>query len=279
MGREDPKRDPERPASRGVKRTARLQQRDFSTTLRGNLVSPAGQARILAATSCPIHGRRRRKLPGQADEVRQQCNLLFFALGLDVSDYYNLNAASFIETTRDVDMSEARGRFLASVPSRDGGPARILDAGSGSGRDARAFRLLGHDIEAFDASPTMVAATQAYAAVPTRLMRFEEFAWDHPFEGIWACASLLHVGQADLPGVIDRLAGHLIAGGALYLSFKRGMGERAKEGRRFTDMTVERLGTLLDGCGAFSEPDTWESRDIRPDRTSEVWVNSVVKKR
>ena len=278
MRREDPKRDPERPASRGVKRTARLQQRDFSPTLRGNLVSPAGQARNLAAVSCPIHGRRRRKIPGQADEVRQQCNLLFFALGLDASDYYNLNAASFIETTRDVDMSEARGRFLASVPSRDGRPARILDAGSGSGRDARAFRLLGHDIEAFDASPTVVAATQAYAAVPTRLLRFEEFAWDHPFEGIWACASLLHVGQADLPGVIDRLAAYLIAGGALYLSFKRGTGERLKDRRRFTDMTAERLAALLDRCGHFGQPDIWQSRDCRPDRASEMWVNSVVKK-
>jgi SAM-dependent methyltransferase len=200
-------------------------------------------------------------------------------LGLDVTDYYNLNSATFIESTRDVDMSEARGRFLASVPSRDGGTVRILDAGSGSGRDALAFRRLGHEVEAFDASPTMVAATQAYAAVPTRLMRFEEFAWEHPFEGIWACASLLHVAQADLPGVIGRLAAHLIACGALYLSFKRGMGERLKDGRRFTDMTVERLGTLLDGCGAFHEPDIWESRDCRPDRASEVWVNSVVKKR
>jgi SAM-dependent methyltransferase len=237
-----------------------------------------GRRAFLAATSCPIHGRRRRKLPGQADEVRQQCNLLFFALGLDVSDYYNLNAASFIETTRDVDMSEARGRFLASVPSRDGGPARILDAGSGSGRDARAFRLLGHDVEAFDASPAMVAATQSHAAVPTRLMHFEDFAWEHPFEGIWACASLLHVAEVDLAGVIDRLAAHIVPGGALYTSFKRGTGERVKDGRRFTDMTADSLAGLLDRCGAFSEPDIWDSRDCRPDRASEVWVNSVVNK-
>ena len=85
-------------------------------------------------------------------------------------------------------MSEARGQFLAAVPSRVIGSARILDAGSGSGRDALAFLRLGHAVEAFDASPTMMAATQAHAGVPTRLMRFEDFAWEHPFEGIWACA-------------------------------------------------------------------------------------------
>lgn len=70
----------------------------------------------------------------------------------------------------------------------------------------------------------------------------------------------------------------MVAGGALYLSFKRGTGERVKDRRRFTDMTVESLVALLDRSGGFGEPDIWESRDCRPDRALEVWVNSVVKK-
>lgn len=134
-----------------------------------------------------------------------------------MSDYYNQHSTTFIATTRDVDMSDARGRFLGAVPSRPEGPARILDAGSGSGRDALAFRVLAYDVKAFDASPAMVAATQAHGSVPTRLMQFEDFAWEHPFEGIWACASLLHVSTVDLPKVIDRPAAHLVPGGALYL--------------------------------------------------------------
>jgi len=195
-----------------------------------------------------------------------------------LTNYYDSNAIAFIATTRDVDMSIARGRFLAAVPSRPDDPARILDAGSGSGRDALAFRVLGYDVRAFDASPVMVAATQAHAAVETRLMRFQEFFWEHSFERIWACASLLHVAEADLAGVVDRLAAHLVAGGALYLSFKRGTGEQVKDGRRFTVMTAESLAALLDGSAAFHKPDIWESHDCRPNRASEVWVNSVVKK-
>lgn len=196
-----------------------------------------------------------------------------------LTNYYDSNANAFIATTRYVDMSYARDRFLAAVPARADGPARILDAGSGSGRDALAFRVLGYDVKAFDAAPAMVAATQAHAAVETRLMRFEDFAWEHSFEGIWACASLLHVVDADLAGVVDRLAAHLVPDGAIYLSFKRGTGERVKDGRRFTDMTAESLIALLDRSGVLGGPDIWESRDCRPDRASEVWVNAVAVKR
>ena len=196
-----------------------------------------------------------------------------------MTEFYDANATTFISTTRGVDMSDVQRRFLAALPIVNSKSARILDAGSGSGRDALAFRLLGYKVEAFDASPAMVAATREHAGVQARQMRFEDFAWDHQFEGIWACASLLHVAAVDLPAVIKRLAAHLTQGGALYLSFKLGKGERVKDGRQFTDMTEDSLATLLDGCGALSQPDIWQSRDCRPDRASEMWVNAVVTKR
>lgn len=196
-----------------------------------------------------------------------------------MTEFYDANAPAFVSTTRDVDMSDVQRRFFAALPIIDGKPARILDAGSGSGRDALAFRCQGYKVEAFDASPAMVAATREYAGVPVRQMRFEDFAWDHLFEGIWACASLLHVAETDLPQVTDRLAAHLVPGGVLYLSFKLGTGERVKDGRRFTDMTEVSLATLLDGCGDFGQPDIWQSQDRRPDRASEMWVNAVVTKR
>ena len=196
-----------------------------------------------------------------------------------MTEFYEANARTFISTTRDLDMSEMQRRFLAALPIVDGKTARILDAGSGSGRDALAFRFLGYKVEAFDASPAMVAATREHAGVRVRQMRFEDFAWEHSFEGIWACASLLHVAETDLSGVIDRLAAYLIPGGAFYLSFKFGTGERVKDGRRFTDMTEDRLAALLGGCAALGQTDIWQSWDRRPERASEMWVNAVVKKK
>lgn len=196
-----------------------------------------------------------------------------------MTGFYDVNAETFISTTRDVDMSDMQQRFLAALPVVDGKPARILDAGSGSGRDALSFRMLGYEVEAFDVSPAMVAATREHAGVEAQQMRFEDFAWDHQFEGIWACASLLHVAEANLPTVIDRLVDHLTQGGVLYLSFKLGTGERIKDGRRFTDMTEASIATLLDECPGLSAPDIWQSKDCRPDRAAELWVNAVVNKK
>jgi len=196
-----------------------------------------------------------------------------------MTEFYDANAEAFISITRDVDMSDMQQRFLAALPVNDGKLARILDAGSGSGRDALSFRLLGYAVEAFDVSPAMVAATREHAGVEVQQMGFEDFSWDHQFEGIWACASLLHVAEANLPEVINRLVAHLTPGGALYLSFKLGMGERVKDGRRFTDMTEASIATLLNGYAGLSAPDIWQSKDCRPDRAAELWINAVVNKK
>ncbi len=51
--------------------------------------------------------------------------------------YYREYAAEFFENTVGVDMAEIRARFSALLPPG----ARILDAGCGSGRDAKAFVL------------------------------------------------------------------------------------------------------------------------------------------
>ena len=74
---------------------------------------------------------------------------------LSSSDYYDHNASAFVEQTLNVDMSESYGKFLRLLPT--GGS--VLDAGSGSGRDAAYFISQGYKVEAFDASAEMVVRT------------------------------------------------------------------------------------------------------------------------
>jgi 2-polyprenyl-3-methyl-5-hydroxy-6-metoxy-1,4-benzoquinol methylase len=195
-----------------------------------------------------------------------------------MTEFYDTHTEQFLNDTRDVDMKALHDRFLAALPANATHTARILDAGTGSGRDARAFRAIGYQVHAFDASPAMTKAARDYAGIPVSQMWFEDFTWDHSFEGIWACASLLHVQRPNLPGVMRRLADHLVPKGVLYASFKFGTEDRTKDGRHFTDMKEETLAALLDECSALRQVETWRSSDRRPDREEDIWLNALLRK-
>lgn len=127
-----------------------------------------------------------------------------------MSEYYDLNAEEFIASTVGLDLTHLYEPFLARVVP--GG--RILDVGCGSGRDAQAFAQRGFQVTAIDPSPAMVAATTERLGRPALLQRAEQIAWESAFDGIRACASLLHVPAAHIGAVFRRLGGALNPGGA-----------------------------------------------------------------
>lgn len=187
--------------------------------------------------------------------------------------YYQDNAQIFFDGTVNVDMSslyEAFTRHLAPG-------ARVLDAGCGSGRDAKAFQEMGYQVEAFDASPAMVDLAREHTGLPVKVMTFAEVDWKEKFDGIWCCASLLHVPAVELPGVMRRVADALKPGGVWYVSFKYGNGEREVDGRRFTDMDEVRLQETLKALAFINIESVWKTRDKRPGR-EEVWLNGVLQK-
>jgi len=190
------------------------------------------------------------------------------------SSYYDDNADAFIAQTVHADMSPIYARFLAHIPP--GGA--IIDAGSGSGRDAAWFRAAGYDVEAFDASPAMVQATRRHAQVPTTHMTFENLEFARTYDGIWACASLLHVRKSELGDVLRRLLQALKPDGCLYCSFKQGSGERRVEGRYFNDMNEEHLRAVVEQASG-QVLDLWTTGDVRADRSRERWLNSLLQRR
>jgi len=187
--------------------------------------------------------------------------------------YYQDNAQTFFDGTVNVDMSslyEAFTRHLAPG-------ARVLDAGCGSGRDTKAFQEMGYQVEAFDASPAMVELARKHTGLPVKVMSFADVDWKEEFDGIWCCASLLHVPAVELPGVMRRLADALKPGGVWYVSFKYGEGEREADGRRFTDMDEVGLGALLGSVRGIEVVEMWVTRDKRPGK-DEVWLNGIFRK-
>lgn len=189
--------------------------------------------------------------------------------------YYTKQAEAFVRETQSVDMSALYERFLPHLPSG----AHILDAGCGSGRDTRAFVDSGFMVTAFDASPAIAALAETYSEMPVAVKRFQEIDWCRHFDGIWACASLLHVSGAELPAVVRRLARALKPGGLLYASFKYGEGEQIRNGRHFTDLDETGLADLLRQTPELIEVETWVTGDVRPGRESERWLNTLLQTR
>jgi len=187
--------------------------------------------------------------------------------------YYQDNAQTFFDGTVNVDMSSLYEAFIRHLAPG----ARVLDAGCGSGRDAKAFLEMGYQVKAFDASPAMVELAREHTGLPVQLMSFADVDWKEEFDGIWCCASLLHVPAVELPGVMRRLADGLKPGGVWYVSFKYGDGEREVDGRRFTDMDELGLRALLGTVVGIELAEMWVTRDKRPGR-DERWVNGVLRK-
>jgi SAM-dependent methyltransferase len=183
--------------------------------------------------------------------------------------YYDANAAAYFRDTVCADVSDLRRRFLTHVPPGED----VLDAGCGSGRDARAFAEGGYRVMAFDASAEMVKLAAAYTGLDVKHMTFGDMAWVEEFDGIWACATLLHVPRSELGPTFARFARALRQGGAWYLSVKHGTGERTIEGRAFTDMTEAEVREHLEAA-ALRVADLWVTDDVHPGRTDR-WVNAV----
>ena len=188
--------------------------------------------------------------------------------------YYQDNAQTFFDGTVNVDMSSLYETFTRHLAPG----ARVLDAGCGSGRDAKAFLEMGYQVEAFDASSAMVELAREHTGLPVQLMTFADVDWKEEFDGIWCCASLLHVPAAELPDVMRRLTDTLKPGGVWYVSFKYGDREREVDGRLFTDMVEVRLQALIREIKKIEIFELWTTKDKRPHRT-EVWVNGILGKR
>lgn len=190
-------------------------------------------------------------------------------------NYYNQHSQAFFAQTATVDMQELYQPFLSLLPTG----SHILDAGCGSGRDTKAFLDRGYQVTAIDASKAMVQLSSELTGQPTLLMSFDEMSFDNCFEGIWACASLLHVPSINIHSVFERFEQALRPNGIWYLSFKLGNGERWHEGRLFHDFDEKRLIEVMRAHSHLRILSMWQTSDYRAHQRQNQWLNALVTRR
>ena len=189
------------------------------------------------------------------------------------SNYYNQHAQAFFENTYQVEMESLYGPFLRYLPEQ----ASILDLGCGSGRDILAFKKKGYQVEAIDYSAELVKKARELTNIEVRQQSFYDLAENNKYDGIWACASLLHCERDRLTEVLGLIFKALKPNGVCYMSFKYGNTDREKEGRSFTDLNEQQVHDLLKQIDQALLLQQWITVDKRPDRTEE-WMNILIRK-
>ena len=111
-----------------------------------------------------------------------------------------------------------------------GGTGRILEIGSGGGRDARELERRGLSVRCTDVAEGFVDLLRADGFEADRLDPLTDDLADPqrpdtPYDGVWSCACLFHVAREDLVTVLGRLAKATRSGGRIHASFKEGDGE------------------------------------------------------
>ena len=188
--------------------------------------------------------------------------------------YYNHNAEHYIHDTRNVEFSKMQERFLDKLHSG----ASILDFGCGSGRDAKYFIEHGFIVDAMDGSTELCVKASELVGIEVKCMQFLELEENEKYDGIWACASILHLPKTELKIVIEKMSRALKLKGVIYASFKYGDFEGERNGRYFTDFTEEVFSGFIKEFLGLTIEELWSTEDVRIGRGEEKWLNIILRK-
>ena len=152
---------------------------------------------------------------------------------------------------------------------------RILDIGSGSGRDLKEFKSLGYEAIGIEPCSDLAAFARTHSGCEVILNTIQGFSDEVKFDGVWACASLLHLDNESLIIAFKNILKLLSNKGIFYCSFKLGSFEGERNSRFFNDQTLESIIKLLPR--ALQIEKHWITEDLRADR-DEKWLNLLIKK-
>ena len=189
-------------------------------------------------------------------------------------EYYNQCAQVYNETTLNIEFDKKREFLLKYLKPK----AHILDLGCGSGRDSKAFLQQGYEVTAMDGSQALCKIASENIGREVRCQLFHELADIETYEGIWACASLLHLPTVELRETLKKVARALKNDGYFYASFKYGEFEGDREGRFFNDFTEDSFKSLLTEIPNLTIIETEVTTDVIPGRENVSWLNIIMKK-
>lgn len=193
---------------------------------------------------------------------------------MDSIDYYNRYAVPYYEETVDVDMTEVIEPFIELLPEN----AEVLDLGCGSGRDTIVLEDRGFYVTPMDGSEEMCKLAEVNTDQEVLQMTYDEMEFDDVFDGIWACASLVHLTDDEMRDIMKKLIQALKADGILYFSVHKGERDGIYNGRYFRDYTRKELSGLMEEFPELELINMWTTQDARSGKSDGQWLNVLAKK-
>lgn len=122
----------------------------------------------------------------------------------------------YFEQTSKLDMSKNYHFFLQYFHGKS-----ILDLGCGSGRDSNYFSQQKYEVRSVDNSEHAKQFASEKYNIEVNLIDIEQEI-NGVYDGIWSCASLVHMNQHQILKVLGQLKNNLNPGGLIYISLKYG---------------------------------------------------------
>jgi len=143
-------------------------------------------------------------------------------------DAYDTNAAVWARSrNKKGDWIEEKEKFNKYLPI-----GKILEIGAGGGRDARDLIDMGYDYVGTDISQGLLQEAQKNNPGATFLLQsvYEIDFPDNSFDGVWACAVLLHMPKDRIDTALQSIQRVMKKDGVMFISLKKGDGEKFVEG-------------------------------------------------
>lgn len=192
-----------------------------------------------------------------------------------MSNYYESNAERYAAETISADMSEQYQRFLPLL--KDG--VKLLDVGSGSGRDACYFQKQGYQVTALEPSKNLCREIRKVFSGEIMCSDIQNYQPAERYDGIWACASLIHLQEEEVLQFFEKIDQYLDDNGIIYISGKNGISTgEVEDGRFFLEFTDRLVEKILTVNKQLKLEQLWYTEDVSG-RRGFRWLNVVLRLR
>ena len=188
-------------------------------------------------------------------------------------NYYENNAERYAAETFSADMSEQYQRFLPLLKKG----AKILDVGSGSGRDACYFQKHGYQVTALEPSKNLCREIRKVFSGEIICSDIQNYRPKERHDGIWACASLIHLQEEEILRFFEKIDLYLNDNGVVYVSGKNGISTgEVEDGRFFLEFTERLVEKILTVNEQLKLEQLWYTEDVSGRRGFQ-WLNVVLR--